>query len=179
MNTKTLITLLLLTALITSFKKTEDWYLLETKSYKVLFPKKPTATTQDVDSKIGKLTLNLNFYEVPETEKDDNHVYLFNETTYPDSLISSDKKEILEEFFKNSIAGSVSNVHGTLLSEKNIEINGYPGREVRIDYQNGLAIIKMREYLVKNIVYMLETITETKKEANSSVDKFLNSFQLK
>ncbi|HEX4372302.1 MAG TPA: hypothetical protein VHZ50_03260 [Puia sp.] len=122
--------------------------------------------------------MNLNIYDVPETEKDDNHVYLVNETTYPDSLINSDKKEILDEFFKKAIGGAVKNVQGTLLSEKNMELNEFPGREVRIDYRNGLAVIKMRLYLVKNIVYMMETITDTKKQSNSSVDKFLNSFQL-
>ena len=176
---KILFQLLFLSVTITSFKATDDWYLLETKSYKILFPKKPTASSQDVDSKSGKLTLNLNIYEVPKNESDDNYVYMTNETTYPDSLINSDKKEILDDFFKKSIAGLLNNVQGKLLSEKVIERGKYPGREIRVDFQNGLAVIKMRMYLVKNTMFMIQTITDTQKQYNKSVDKFMNSFQLK
>ena len=34
-------------------------------------------------------------------------------------------------------------------------------------------------YLVKNKLYMSETITETKNDFNKSIDKFFNSFSLK
>jgi len=179
MTKQTLLHLSLLAFIILSFKKTGDWFVLETPSYRIRFPKKPTASSREVNSNIGILTLNLNIYEVPETEKDDNYAYLFDETSYPDSLINSNKKDILDVFFKNAIAGAVKNVNGRLLSETNIEINNYPGREVRIDFRDGQAVIKTRIYLVKNIVYMTEVISDTKNQSNSSADKFLNSFELK
>ena len=94
------------------------------------------------------------------------------------SLIRT-KKEILDDFFKKSIAGSLNNVQGKLLSEKVIELGKYPGREIRVDFQNGLGVIKMRIYLVKNTMFMIQTITDTQKQYNKSVDKFMNSFQLK
>ena len=179
MTKKTLVLFFLLAVTFVSFKKTADWYLLETKTYRIQFPQKPTASTREINSDIGKLILNLNIYEVPETEKDDNHLYLFNETAYPDSLVNSDKTDVLDEFFKKAVAGAVKNVNGKLLSEKNIAINHYPGREVRIDFQDGQAVIKMRVYLVKNIMIMLEVISDAKNESNPSSDKFLNSFELK
>jgi hypothetical protein len=98
---------------------------------------------------------------------------------YPDSLINSGKTELLPQFFRNSIDGAVRNVQGKLLSEKNITINGFPGREVRVDYQNGTAIIKMDFYLVHNEMIMLQTITEPSKENNASELKFYASFKLK
>jgi hypothetical protein len=70
-------------------------------------------------------------------------------------------------------------VHGKLLSEKIIQINGFPGREARIDFRDGLAVITMRAYLVKNKMYILQTITETKKDFNKSIGKFMDSFKLK
>ena len=179
MKIKTLIALLLLTLSTTAFTGMQGWYTLETKSYKIVFPKTPTPSSQDIDSDIGKLTLNLHIYEVPENVNDSNQLYLLNETAYPDSLINSGKKEILESFFKNAIAGSVKNVQGKVLAEKNIELSGYPGREISVDYQNGSYVIKMRIYLVKNIVYMLQTISETQKQSNSSAARFFNSFQLR
>lgn len=178
MKMKALIALLLLSFVITSFDKSYNWYLLETKSYKILFPKKPDSSTKDIDSQIGKLTLHLNIYEVPENETDDNHLYMTNETSYPDSAINSDNMKIVDAFFTNAIAGSVKNVSGKLLSEKAISLGKYPGREVRIDYLNGVAIIKMRIYLVRNTTFMIQTITETKKQDNESINKFMNSFQL-
>jgi hypothetical protein len=175
---KILISLFFLSVIGASSIRTDDWYLLQTHSYKILFPKKPVATTREIDSQVGKLTLNLNIYEVPETENDDNHVYMTNETSYPDSTVNSDKKGLLDAFFKNAIAGSIKNVNGKLLSEKVIALGKYPGREVRIDFQNGLAVIRMRMYLVKHTMFMIQTITETNKQYNKSIDKFMDSFEL-
>ena len=179
MKLKTLGIVLLFTALMMSFTKLEDWYLLESSSYTILFPKKPTASTQKVDSKVGQLTMNLNIYEIPENEKDDNYVYLLNETSYPDSVINSDMKDKLNEFYEKAIEGSVNSVKGKLLTEKTIQVGEYPGREVLIDYPAGGAIVKLRLVLVKNIVYLIEVMTDAKKVANESSEKFFNSFQLK
>jgi hypothetical protein len=175
---KALISLLFLTLMVTGLRKADEWYLLQTHSFKILFPKKPTASNQEIDSQIGKLTLHLNVYEVPETESDDNHAYMTSETSYPDSSIDSDNTKLLGNIFANAIAGAVKNVSGKLLSEKVIALGKYPGREVRIDFQNGLAVIKMRMYLVKHTTFMIETITDTEKQNNKSIDKFMDSFQL-
>jgi len=50
---------------------------------------------------------------------------------------------------------------------------------VRIDFKDGLAVIRMRYYLVKNRLFMLQIFTETKKEQNKSIDRFMDSFKLK
>jgi hypothetical protein len=42
----------------------------------------------------------------------------------------------------------------------------------------GQAIIKIRIFLVKNILFMIETITETGKVPNKSIDRFMDSFKL-
>jgi hypothetical protein len=55
----------------------------------------------------------------------------------------------------------------------------YPGRKFRVDVQNGVAVMTMRAYLVRNKLYMLQVITETKKDLNKSIEKFMNSFSLK
>lgn len=170
----------ILTTLTMSFVKWQDWYLCQTKYCKVLFPKKPAASAQTINSPIGALKLNLNIYEVPanEQEKEDNFVYLLNETEYPDSVINSNKKDKLDKFFRQAIDGAVNNVHGKLLSEKMIAINQFPGREIRVDFQNGKDVIKMRMYLVRNRMFMVETVTDTKKDFNKSINKFMDSFTL-
>jgi hypothetical protein len=160
------------------FMNQEGSFLLESNGFKMEFPKKPDYETQMLNSAAGELKMNIYTYDASKSGNDDNLLYGFIFTDYPDSLISSDKKEILSDFFRNSIAGSVNNVKGKLLSEKNIEINGFPGREIKVDYREGMAIIKTRIYLVKNRLYIIQTITETRNGSNKSIDKFMDSFRL-
>ncbi|MFN6946338.1 MAG: hypothetical protein ACK4ND_15425 [Cytophagaceae bacterium] len=163
-----------------SFIQAEKWFLLESKQYgyKIEFPKKPTEKPQVVNSEIGELKMNIFIHDASKDGKDDNLIYMVNYTEYPDTLIHSDKTEILSDFFRNSIDGAVRNVHGKLLSEKVIQIGEYPGREIKIDFRDGMAVIRMRIYLVKNQMYLLQTITETKKDFNKSITRFMDSFEL-
>jgi hypothetical protein len=158
----------------------EDWYTLESKEhgYKVEFPKEPEASSQEVETEIGVLKMNMYMYDASKYEGDENMIYMVNYSEYPEEHISSDKTELLDEFFRNSIDGAVTNVSGELLSEKKISMGKFPGREIRIDYANGAAVITMRIYLVKNAVYMVQAITDTKNEPNKSVARFMDSLEL-
>ena len=149
----------------TEYKSAEGKFTAE-------FPKKPESQKQVINSEVGELTMNIVMYDA---SKDDeaNLVYMINYTDYPDTLINSDKKETLESFFRNSTDGAVKNVHGKLLSEKIISVGDYPGREIRIDFQNGKAVITSRVYLVKNRMIMLEVITGTKNDFNKRINQFL------
>jgi len=174
---KTFLGIFILTTFITSFVRPDDWVVFEDSHFKILFPKKPTDQTQTIDSPVGKLTILIHMYEAPGT--DDNHTYGLMTTEYPDSTVNSDKKDILDNFFNGAVQGAVRNVQGKLLSVETIQLAGYPGRAFRVDYQNGLAVITMRMYLVKNKMYMIQTITETKKDHNKAMERFMNSFALK
>lgn len=169
--------LFILTSLTTSFVRPDDWVVLEDSHFKILFPKKPTDQTQTVDSPVGKLTIQIHMYEAPET--DDNHTYGLMTSEYPDSTVNSDQKELVDNFFSGAIEGAVNNVKGKLLSVDTVQIAGYPGRHFRVDYQEGLAVITMRAYLVKNKMYMIQTITDTKKDHNKAMERFMSSFELK
>ena len=69
-------------------------------------------------------------------------------------------------------------VGGKLISEKTIAYGLFPGKEIRLDYENGLAEIKCRLYLVKNTLYALKVTSATQKRENKARDFFLNSFKL-
>lgn len=175
---KNLTAAILLLTLLTGFAIQDDWFLFASKGFSMKFPFKPGSEQRVVNSAIGELNMSINMYDASGNKNDSNLVYGLIYTEYPDSLINSDKKEILDDLFRNSINGSVTSVSGKLLSEKIAEIDGFPGREVRIDFQDGMAIIRMRLYLVKNTMYILQTICETKKDNNKSIDRFMNSFKL-
>ncbi len=179
-NIKKLLASSLILFSLMSFVKPDGWYLFQSEQYgyKIEFPKEPTENPQVVNSEIGELKMNIFMYDASKVGKDDNLIYMINYTEYPDTSINSKRTEILDDFFRNSIDGAVKNVRGELLSEKIIKIGEYPGREIKIDFKDGMAVIRMRLYLVRNKMYLLQTITETKKDFNKSITKFMDSFEL-
>lgn len=157
--------------------KPKEWetFKFDKYGYWMDFPSEPEYMTRKVNSEIGPL--DLHFYVFDNTDSGGNY-YASAYSEYPDSIINSNKKELLDNFFSGSIQGIVKNVHGELLSETIIELNGYPGREIRASIRDGLIVMKVRMYLVQNKMYMLQVLTPAKNDFNTSINKFLNSFEL-
>lgn len=172
--------ILLILVSLMSFIKPKKWFLLnsEQHNYTIEFPSEPTENNQVLNTEIGELKMNMYMLDTSENGIDDNLTYMVINTEYPSELVNSDNTEDLEGYFRGAIDGAIANVHGKLLSEKIIQLDEYSGREVRVDFRDGLAIITMRAYLVKNKMYILQTITETKKDFNKSRSRFLDSFKL-
>lgn len=157
----------------------ENWFLFENKDCSILFPRKVESSSKPINSEVGPLTLVITMYDASSDSLDENLVYGMFTTEYPDSIINSDKTDMLSKVYRGAIDGAVKNVKGVLLSEEEITVNEFKGREIKVNYNEGLAIIKMRCVLVHNIMYMLQTICLSEKEPNASSLKFLNSFKLK
>lgn len=182
-----LFTLLVGTVLTISFVHpgktihSDDWVPFEDAGCKMLFPKAPANESQTVNTAIGELKLYNHSYEVPDGVQDDNLVYVLSETEFPDTstINSKSSKEVIDKFFRGAVDGGVSNAHGKLLTEETIQLDGFPGKKFRAGVQDGAAIMTIKTYLVKNKLYMLQVITETKKDFNKSMDKFMRSFMLK
>ncbi len=162
-----------------SFLVSDDWYLFETKKYKLSFPGIPIEETRVIDSELGKLKIIAHIFQVTDTAIDKNLLYGLAETEYPENFIKFKTKELIDTFFTHSVNGAVNKVRGKLISVKVCSKDEFPGREIKIDYSNGLAIINMKLYLVKNIMYCLQAITYTANNSNILIDKFMNSFTLK
>jgi len=176
---KKLISLSLIIVLLASFSFQDTWFVQDTPKYKIAFPKKPQEQTIPVQTALGELKTHLFSCEPSVGGSEENYAYIMAVTDYPESSVSSDKKDMIDKFFRGSIDGSVKNVNGKLLSETSIELNGYPGREIKIDIQNGQAVITMRDYLIKNRMYMLQVINDGKKGHDAALGKFFSSFSLK
>src|SRR6185312_13732496 len=113
--------LLLFACTILSFAPADEWTMVATKNCKIYFPSKPTDRSGTVNTDKGDLKVNIFSYNASHSGED-NLAYILTETEYPDSLISSDNKDKLDAFFKNSIEGIANNFHGKLLSESKTEI---------------------------------------------------------
>jgi hypothetical protein len=160
------------------FDHPADWYTYQSQEISIEFPKEPELTSQSVPTAVGDIEMKIASYDGSK-EGDINLAYVFISSIYPDSLINSNKKEMLPDFFRSSIDGAVKNVNGKLIAEKEVLLDGFPGREAKVDYGNGQAIIAFRMYLVQNRAYFIQTISEKGKEENESALRFRNSFKLK
>ncbi|MCU0348295.1 MAG: hypothetical protein MUC59_15240 [Saprospiraceae bacterium] len=176
---KYFLSLIFVVAAFNLTKAQNAWQLIETEDYSIEFPSQPIHESQLAPSEIGDLKLDIRLFEVVEIEQDDNYVYGIISTEYPAGTAHSDDKPAHASIFEHAVNGAVTNVDGKLLSNKEVEINGYPGRDFRIDFQNGLAVIRMKAYLVKNKLFILQTICDPKKEGNISAERFFSSFKLK
>jgi hypothetical protein len=159
-----------------SFAQAEKWSLFKEDGFEILFPDKPKFNSQTTNSAIGPLVINMYMHEA--SAKDENLVYSVMTTVYPDSLVSSDNKEQLPTFFRGAIDGGVKNAKGKLLSESEIETQGFPGRKIKISFNGDANIISIYAYLVKNKLYMLQVVGTAKKENNQSARQFFESFKL-
>lgn len=157
----------------------DDWVIFRSQGFVASFPKKPEADSQAINSAFGKLRMNSFMYDASADSTDENLVYGVMATKYPDSLAkAANNKAFIKGFFDGVTKGSVKSVNGKLLSEKDIELDGYPGKEIRVDFQNGLAVIRMRIYMVKTVMFTLQTICYTERDENKSMYRFLESFRL-
>ncbi|MEO8147970.1 MAG: hypothetical protein ABI723_10055 [Bacteroidia bacterium] len=172
---------LLLSSIFFSFTFIEgEWVTIksEKEGYKISFPKKPEEQSQNVPSDVGELKMNMWICEVDSTIKDDNLVYLFNYTDYPEKLFKESDSSLTAGILDGAVNGGVKNVKGKLISVENETYKNYPGRNARIDYNDGQAIITMKCYMVKNRIYLLEIITLTQNDKNADMKKFIDSFEL-
>ena len=79
-----------------------------------------------------------------------------------------------EKVFDATREGSIKNVHGTLLTEKKLAKDGYPGRRFR---STGIGTVFLDEemFLVGQRFYLI-TLTTTAKTPNASIEKVFDSF---
>jgi hypothetical protein len=171
--------LTLIISLSAAFTPLADWILVSSPEATMLFPEKPAVDSQSVASAIGELKIRTYMYEVADTTKDENLLYGYFVTAYPDSLINSDKKDGLDRYFKGSLDGTVNSLHGKVLSETKVEKDGFPGRIARISINDGLVIVVFANYLVHNKAIILQVMALANKDGNKSQDKFLQSLVLK
>ena len=158
----------------------EKWSLKEVPNlgFRTEFPGEPQETAQNLNTDVGAVTMFVFQYDATNIPNSENLVYMINVTDYPDSSVNSDKADILPGFYKGAIEGANKNVQGQIESENDIHLGEYPGKEFKISLQQGLATIHSRMFLVKNRLYLILVICETKNDNNITMTRFFNAFEL-
>lgn len=168
------------TLLIAAFSFQGDWIKFETATSRISFPAAPKNDSTVKESAIGKLTLFTHMLEVSDKFTDSNLVYGLIETEYPKDYFDGKTDDaFLKGFFDGAINGALKSINGKLISQKDVSYKNVPGKEVSVDYGNGLAVITMRFYLQGIRMFAIQTISMTGKENNQNKQRFFDSFEIK
>jgi hypothetical protein len=153
--------------------------MLREGNFQIKFPAEPAMNQETSVTVLGNFPSTIYRVE-PPLGKDDNLVYSATYTAYPPEMIrtSISGKNQIDQFMNYTVEHIVSGYNGKLISQKEISYGLFPGREVRVDYKQGLAEIKCRIYLVESTLYTLMVTSAAQKRDNPARDFFLNSFKL-
>ena len=162
-----------------AFTTTDKWYLFESTAFglKVEFPAKPIEKSKPINTEAGEITMHMIEFIPAKETPDANLEYLVSYSEYP-ADIDPDDKEKQKKLCRKTVDAIVTKLEGKLIKESIITLDGYEGVEARIEYKENTKVLKMRMYIVRNKMYMLETITLMAKDNNKSIQKFMDSFKL-
>ncbi len=129
------------------------------------------------ETKIGKIsTHTLWFWD--KTEGADNHLYYVTYTDYPPGTVHSDSTEMLPDFWAATVDEARISLDGSEIYSGPLPLGEYPGMAWRLTYNKKKASTRARAFLVKNRLYIVQTICKAEHAMNTSSDRFLDSFRL-
>ena len=144
------------------FRSEDDRFL-------ALFPREPTKRVETANTPQGPLR---------------NHIYSVSEGQSTFSIaVARFRTDHVKAVGQTAVLdgardGAVLNTLGKLLSELLIELDGYPGREIKISVAGGKVTIQGRMFLVRNRLYQVLVGTPVDDSYEPAVSRFLDSFRL-
>src|SRR5919199_207647 len=138
--------------------------------FSLLMPGTPTQEKKTTKTEFGSFPINI-FSVVREKEAGYSVGYLDFPQNIP--LNSSNTNQYLSAI----AAGFAQGAGGKLVSQRNITLGNLPGREIRLQFEQGV-IGKGRLYLSNKRLYVVMVVTDKEKSLTKSIQGYLNSFQL-
>ncbi len=138
--------------------------------FTVLMPGTPEAVQETIKIPAGAVELRGFLTQRPEEA---NYIILYSDVA-PDLISASGGQN---GFFNAVIQGIANNSGGTLLGRQNISLGQYPGRDLRVELDEG-AIAQYKLYIVNQRLYQLVVITQKEEALPGSIAGFFDSFQL-
>ncbi len=138
--------------------------------FTVLMPGSPTEDQRNINTKVGTVPVN-SFYVV----RPDEALYGVAYADFPKevSLNSLNINQLLNSFASGFAQGS----GGRVVSQRNIRLGDFPGREIRLQYQQG-EIGRGRIFLADKRLYQVVVITSKESGLPKSIEGFFKSFRL-
>lgn len=166
--------------------ETEDWetFVSEAGGFSAAFPGTPTETIEKASMEEGETPTETirnagDSGEVSFEHEDQDSVYLVVYQGFPiaEALrLMMPEEEIAAEILAGAVGGIAEN--DELLSERDIELDGYQGKEIEVRLSEG-SYVKTRIYWANARLYIVTAGAPTQEEAISGgVNRFLDSFTL-
>ena len=154
----------------------QEWekYKSEDLAFVAEFPGTPERTVQQLQTAVGELDMHMVAYSSSTTG--DNVYYGVIRSDYPEEQFSDISEEKVKSVLDGAVNGAVTNVNGTLESDENITLNGYPGRKIKIT-TTGIELF-MNAYLVDNVMYVTQVIAMEGSLNSKNLNKFLDAFDI-
>jgi hypothetical protein len=136
--------------------------------FTISMPGTPGSSKQGTATAIGNIDLYM------FTLGTSNNQYAIGYADFPENLVAGGSTDAMLEGAKT---GAATNVGGTILAERKVWINNWPGREVSIGLKDGKTI-KARYYLVKNRLYEIMVGFDKGKEVPADTTRYMDSFRI-
>jgi len=140
-------------------------------AFSVLMPGTPTEQTQTQDTDLGPIDVHMFTIEQGEV------AYLVGYNVFPAAVIEAATPAAILDGARD---GQVETVKGTLLSEKEITLGAYPGRdlEIQVEGSDGASSLRSRLFMVGDRLYQLVVAGPKGQSTSPNTIKFLDSFKL-
>jgi hypothetical protein len=139
--------------------------------FTVLMPGAPNQSQQTIRTKVGPIKVQLF-----QTFRPNQAGYVVGYSDLPANAIKTPGD--VNDFLAGAITGFTQSSKGKLLSQRNINLGSYPGREFKVQLSQGV-IVKSRFYLVdRRRFYQVFVVTDKEQDLVKSIDGFLTSFKL-
>lgn len=138
------------------------------KSFSILLPGKVEEKRETMKSEIGPVEIII--YKA----KSENHDYSVIYVDYPHFMV---EEQTPEELLDGSSYGTIMDTRGKLMKETVIDLQGNPGRELKIAGPEK-EYIRARLFLVSNRLYQIRVISKAPHTADKNVETMFDSFKL-
>ncbi|MEW5859674.1 MAG: hypothetical protein AB1861_20195 [Cyanobacteriota bacterium] len=139
--------------------------------FTVLMPGTPNQSQETIQTKAGPIKVQLF-----QTFRPNQAGYVVGYSDLPANAIKTPSD--VNSFFAGAITGFTNSSKGKLLSQRNINLGNYPGREFKVQLSQGV-IVKSRFYLVdRRRFYQVFVVTDKEQDLVKSIDGFLTSFKV-
>lgn len=162
-----------LQALPTLFPDKPQEFISQSGEFSVMTPVQLQETVQTVDTPDGG-QIDIHLFSAEAR----NAAYMITYATYPEQAIAGLDPQFL---LANGRDGAVANAGGTLASDTEISLQGYPGRELRIEgasEQGQALVLHSRMYLVHSRLYQVIVVVPAAQALTADMEGFLASFEL-
>lgn len=148
--------------------------------FRLLAPAVLAHNIDSVETALGVQAYHTFHLQAPDQQRAENVIYALSYVDYPAGSLHHDSTELVQEFFAGTEEEAAVAVGGEAVYTAKKAVNGFPGRQWRIDYpsRGGTASARTLAVVSGNRYYELKVFSRTDKGATQAADRFFDSLRI-